>query len=47
MKALKSNILTITLDNGLEFADHDIIAQGLDADIYFAHPYCSWERGIN
>ncbi|MCU7888228.1 MAG: IS30 family transposase, partial [Candidatus Thiodiazotropha sp. (ex Lucinoma aequizonata)] len=19
----------------------------LDADIYFAHPYCSWERGIN
>ncbi|MCU7881085.1 MAG: IS30 family transposase, partial [Candidatus Thiodiazotropha sp. (ex Lucinoma aequizonata)] len=47
LKALKSNILTITLDNGLEFADHDIIAQGLDADIYFAHPYCSWERGIN
>ncbi|MCU7879301.1 MAG: IS30 family transposase [Candidatus Thiodiazotropha sp. (ex Lucinoma aequizonata)] len=47
LKALKSNILTITLDNGLEFSDHDIIAQGLDADIYFAHPYCSWERGIN
>ncbi|MCU7894187.1 MAG: hypothetical protein KZQ66_12745 [Candidatus Thiodiazotropha sp. (ex Lucinoma aequizonata)] len=47
MKALKSNILTITLDNRLEFADHDIIAQGLDADIYFAHPYCSWERSIN
>ncbi|MCU7897153.1 MAG: IS30 family transposase [Candidatus Thiodiazotropha sp. (ex Lucinoma aequizonata)] len=47
LKALKSNILTITLDNGLEFADHDIIAQGLDADIYFTHPYCSWERGIN
>ncbi|MCU7912188.1 MAG: hypothetical protein KZQ63_09075 [Candidatus Thiodiazotropha sp. (ex Lucinoma aequizonata)] len=38
LKALKSNTLTITLDNGLEFADHDIIAQGLDADIYFAHP---------
>ncbi|MCU7893536.1 MAG: IS30 family transposase [Candidatus Thiodiazotropha sp. (ex Lucinoma aequizonata)] len=47
LKALKSNILTITLDNGLEFADHDIIVQGLDADIYFTHPYCSWERGIN
>ncbi|MCU7910026.1 MAG: IS30 family transposase [Candidatus Thiodiazotropha sp. (ex Lucinoma aequizonata)] len=47
LKVLKSNILTITLDNRLEFADHDIIAQGLDADIYFAHPYCSWERGIN
>ncbi|MCU7897886.1 MAG: IS30 family transposase [Candidatus Thiodiazotropha sp. (ex Lucinoma aequizonata)] len=47
LKALKSNILTIILNNGLEFADHDIIAQGLDANIYFAHPYCSWERGIN
>ncbi|MCU7879323.1 MAG: IS30 family transposase [Candidatus Thiodiazotropha sp. (ex Lucinoma aequizonata)] len=47
LKALKSNILTITLNNGLEFADHDIIAQGLDADIYFTHPYCSCERGIN
>ncbi|MCU7882265.1 MAG: IS30 family transposase [Candidatus Thiodiazotropha sp. (ex Lucinoma aequizonata)] len=41
LKTLKSNILTITLDNGLEFTDHDIIAQGLDADIYFAHPYYS------
>ena len=20
---------------------------GLEADIYFAHPYASWERGIN
>ncbi|MCU7879752.1 MAG: IS30 family transposase [Candidatus Thiodiazotropha sp. (ex Lucinoma aequizonata)] len=47
LKVLKSNILTITLDNGLEFADQDIIAQGLDADIYFAHPYCSWEHDIN
>ncbi|MCU7881370.1 MAG: IS30 family transposase [Candidatus Thiodiazotropha sp. (ex Lucinoma aequizonata)] len=47
LKALKSNILTITLDNGLEFSDHDIIAQGFDADMYFAHPYCSLEPGIN
>ncbi|MCU7881495.1 MAG: IS30 family transposase [Candidatus Thiodiazotropha sp. (ex Lucinoma aequizonata)] len=47
LKALKTNILTITLDNRLEFADHNIIAQGLDADIYFAYPYCSWERSIN
>ncbi|MCU7881963.1 MAG: IS30 family transposase [Candidatus Thiodiazotropha sp. (ex Lucinoma aequizonata)] len=28
LKALKSNILTISLDNGLKFADHDIIARG-------------------
>ena len=47
MEALKAKILTITLDNGLEFAGHEALAQGLGADIYFAHPYASWERGIN
>jgi len=44
---LKDKIKTITLDNGLEFAEHGIIAEGLQSDIYFAHPYRSWERGIN
>lgn len=38
---------TITCDNGKEFAAHEEIAQALDADIYFAHPYSSWERGTN
>lgn len=47
MKALKSKVKTITFDNGLEFADHETIAKGLKADVYFAHPYASWERGIN
>jgi len=47
MKALKSKVKTITFDNGLEFAEHEKIAKGLSADIYFAHPYASWERGIN
>ena len=47
MEALQAKILTITLDNGLEFAGHEVIAQGLCADIYFAHPYASWSRGIN
>ena len=47
METLKAKILTITLDNGLEFAGHEVIAQGLGADIYFAHPYASWERGTN
>ncbi len=47
MRHLKDKIKTITLDNGLEFAGHEEIAKGLQADIYFAHPYCSWERGIN
>lgn len=47
MQALKSNVKTITLDNGMEFADHEEIGRGLSAAIYFAHPYASWERGIN
>jgi IS30 family transposase len=40
-------VLTITADNGSEFAYHDQIAERLDADFYFAHPYSSWERGLN
>ena len=38
---------TITFDNGKEFAAHEEIAQALEADTYFAHPYASWERGTN
>lgn len=47
MKHLKDKVKTITFDNGLEFAQHERIAAALDADIYFANPYCSWERGAN
>lgn len=47
MAEMKSKVKTITFDNGLEFADHVMIAEGLEANIYFAHPYASWERGIN
>jgi IS30 family transposase len=38
---------TVTFDNGKEFAEHEAIAAALTADIYFAHPYHSWERGLN
>lgn len=38
---------TVTFDNGKEFAEHEKIAAELKADIYFAHPYHSWERGLN
>ena len=38
---------TLTLDNGKEFAEHAFMAQCLSARVYFAHPYCSWERGLN
>lgn len=36
---------TITTDNGLEFRDHKIISQKLRVPIYFADPYCSWQKG--
>ena len=39
--------LTITADNGKEFAGHEEIAKKLDAVVCFAHPYSSWERGLN
>ena len=38
---------TLTFDNGKEFAEHEFIARSLSAKVYFAHPYCSWERGLN
>jgi IS30 family transposase len=39
--------LSITADNGKEFAGHEKIKAALNADVYFAHPYSSWERGLN
>jgi IS30 family transposase len=47
MTPLADKLLTITLDNGLEFARHELITDALGVEIYFAHPYSSWERGIN
>jgi IS30 family transposase len=47
MKSLGDKVKTITFDNGLEFTEHERISAGLEADIYFAHPYASWERAIN
>ena len=36
-----------TLDNGKEFAQHELISKTLDGQVYFAHPYASYERGTN
>ncbi len=45
---LKSEVAhTITFDNGKEFSFHEKIAKEIGAKIYFAHPYSSWERGLN
>lgn len=38
-------VCTITSDNGTEFTDHEMIANKLEIDYYFADPYASYERG--
>jgi transposase, IS30 family len=43
----QQRVLTITADNDRAFAQHEAIARSLEAAIYFAHPYHSWERGTN
>jgi len=45
--AVTDRICTITRDNGKEFCEHEAIAKALGVRIYFAHPYASWERGLN
>lgn len=47
LKPYRNWVHTITSDNGREFAGHEEIAEQLNADFYFAHPYSSWERGTN
>lgn len=47
LSPLKDYVHTITFDNGKEFSKHLEIAQKLDTETYFAHPYHSWERGLN
>ena len=42
-----SHVKTLTYDNGKEFALHQEIDKELQSNGYFAHPYHSWERGLN
>lgn len=52
-KEFKEKFKTITVDNGSEFLDYKGIEQSIkDKDkkrvnLYYAHPYSSWERGTN
>ena len=47
LQPLAAKVHTITVDNGKEFCQHEQMAADLQARIYFAHPYASWERGLN
>lgn len=38
---------TMTYDNGFEMANHQWLTEQTGTEIYFAHPYSSWERGTN
>ena len=39
--------LTLTLDNGKEFSAFKALEEQLNFDVFFADPYCSWQRGTN
>ena len=47
LKPYTDKVKTLTFDNGTEFVEHEKIAKSLNAETFFAHPYSSWERGIN
>ncbi len=47
LKPFKDRLHSITADNGKEFAYHEQVSKALDTAFYFAHPYSSWERGLN
>ncbi|MDQ7075932.1 MAG: IS30 family transposase [Gammaproteobacteria bacterium] len=47
LEPFKDVVLTITANNGKEFAYHEQMTEALDAKVYFADPYCSWQRGLN
>ena len=47
LKPFKKAVATITADNGKEFAYHEEMTDRLECAVYFADPYCSWQRGLN
>ncbi len=51
-KRFYTKFKTITFDNGVEFRDYEgmeksCLKKGKRTQIYYAHPYCSGERGSN
>lgn len=47
-KPFSSNMAkTMTYDNGVEMAQHKTFSKQTGIQVYFAHPYSSWERGTN
>ena len=40
-------VKTITCDRGTEFANWQTIENELNCSVYFADPYCAWQKGTN
>ena len=40
-------VKTITCDRGSEFANWQTIEKDLNCNVYFADPYCAWQKGTN
>ena len=47
LEPFKDAVLTITANNGKEFAYHKQLTQALECDVFFADSYCAWQRGLN
>ena len=47
LSPIQEFVITLTSDNGKEFAFHEQVSKSLNTDFYFATPYHSWERGLN
>ena len=43
----EGTVKTITTDNGAEFAKWQEIERELKTNVYFADPYCAWQKGTN
>ena len=43
--SFKLKIKTITTDNWVKFAAHEIISKSLGVPVYLADPYSSWQKG--
>lgn len=46
LRPFTGHVLSITTDNGSEFADLKYIAKKLHKSVYFAHSYSSWGKGL-
>lgn len=48
LELLKNEVVcSLTADNGKEFSNYEELEEKLQVPVYFADPYCSWQRGTN